>query len=307
MVSKKQIIIDTDPGIDDAIAIAVALFSEKLEVKLMTTVVGNVSVDKVTTNALKLMSFFNKNIPVAKGADTPLLREVIDASDVHGSTGMDGYDFPEPASELLLGVHAVEAMRQVILESDDNITIMAIGPLTNIALLIKMYPDLIKKIDELVIMGGALGRGNKGPLSEFNIAVDPEAAKIVFESGLKIVMAGLEVGLKALVYPEDSEIIKTLNSTGDMIYNLFKKYRGGSFNTGLKMYDSCAVAYLLKPELYEFRDVYVGVETKGELTSGATVVDLKGELNKKPNVKVCFDIDGDKFREWLIESLSKCI
>ncbi len=306
MSAKRPIIIDTDPGIDDAVALGIALFARELDVKLITTVSGNVGIEHVTNNALKLLTFWTLNTPVAKGAARPLLREVRDASEVHGVTGMEGYEFPEPNRGNLLNITAVQAMYQTLKESEEKITIVAIGPLTNVALLLREYPEIKEKIAEIVLMGGALGRGNFGVLSEFNIAVDPEAAKIVFESGLAIAMTPLDVGLKALVYPQDSEEIKQMNQTGDMMYSLFKKYRGGSFNTGLKMYDSCAIAYLLKPEMFTVQNVFVAVETKGEYTSGATVIDLKASLGKAANCKVCVDIDEELFKTWFLAALKRC-
>lgn len=186
---RRPIIIDTDPGIDDALAIAIALFSEELDVRLITTVAGNVSLEHVTNNALKLLNFWGKDVPVAKGAAHPLIEPFIDASNVHGVSGMEGYDFPEPKEELLLQEHAVNAMRRVILESREPVTLVPIAPMTNIAQLLTMYPEVKENIREIVIMGGSAGRGNKGVMSEFNVATDPEAAKIVFASGLPIVMA----------------------------------------------------------------------------------------------------------------------
>jgi non-specific riboncleoside hydrolase len=307
MQDKRKLIIDTDPGIDDAIAIAIALFSDELDVKLITTVAGNVSLDLVTENTLKLLTFFGKGVPVAKGAKEPLIQKFDDAKNVHGASGMDGYEFGEPVRSNLLEEHAVNAMRRTILESDTKVTIAAIGPLTNIALLLKMYPEVKENIDEIVFMGGSLTRGNKTVMGEFNIATDPEAAKIVFGSGVKLVMAGLDMGLKALVYPEDSEKIKTFGKTGDMMYSLFQKYRGGSFKTGLKMYDSCAIAYLLCPEMYELTDTYIDVETQSALTLGCTIVDLKGYMKKEANAKVCTEINPDIFKEWFLKSIKKCI
>lgn len=306
-MEKRPIIIDTDPGIDDALAIAIALFSEELDVKLISTVAGNVSLENVTNNALKLLSFWEKDIPVAAGADRPLIEPLVDASNVHGVTGMEGYDFPEPKKELLLEEHAVNAMRRVIMESAEPVTLVPIAPLTNIALLFTMYPEVKANIKEIVMMGGSAGRGNKGVMSEFNIATDPEAAKIVFDSGLPIVMAGLDVGWKALVYPEDSAKLLEMGKTGEMAYCLFKKYRGGTFGTGLKMYDSCAVAYLLCPELFTVEETFVDIELAGSMTRGCTVVDLKGYLKQKPNAKVCTDIDGEKFRKWFLEYVGRCI
>lgn len=306
-MKKRPIIIDTDPGIDDALAIAIALFSQELDVKLITTVAGNVCLEHVTSNILKLLNFWEKDIPVAAGAARPLIEPLVDASNVHGATGMEGYDFPEPKKDSLLKEHAVNAMRRVIMESKEPVTLVPIAPLTNIALLFSMYPEVKDNIDEIVLMGGSASRGNKGVMSEFNIATDPEAAKVVFDSGIPIVMAGLDVGWKALVYPEDSEKMLKMGRTGEMAYCLFKKYRGGSFGTGLKMYDSCAVAYLLCPQLFTVEETYVDVELTGEMTRGCTVVDLKGYLKKAPNAKVCMDIDGEKFREWFLESVNRCI
>ncbi|MEE0691470.1 MAG: ribonucleoside hydrolase RihC [Lachnospiraceae bacterium] len=306
-MSKRPIIIDTDPGIDDALALAIALFSDELDVRLITTVAGNVSLENVTQNTLRLLNFFGKDVPVAMGAAQPLIAEFVDASNVHGKTGMEGYNFPEPKTELLLKEHAVNAMRRVIMESPEPVTLVPIATLTNIALLFAMYPEVRKNIREIVMMGGSASRGNKGVMSEFNVATDPEAAQMVFQSGLPIVMAGLDVGLKALVLPQDSEEIREMGKVGDMAYHLFKRYRGGSFHTGLKMYDSCAIAYLLCPQLYTMEDAYVGVELNGTMTTGCTVVDLKGYLHKEPNAKVCMDIDGEKFRIWFKESIAKCI
>lgn len=305
-MTKRPIIIDTDPGIDDAIAIAIALYNEELDIKLFTTVAGNVSVDKVTNNLLKLLNFWNSNIPVAKGACEPLIEPFVDASNVHGSSGMDGYDFPEPRTENLLKEHAVEAMRRVILTSEEKITLVCIGPLTNVALLFKIYPEVKANVQEIVLMGGSATRGNKGVLSEFNLASDPEAAKIVFESGLKITMVGLDVGWKALVYPEDSIKIKDFGKTGEMIYALLQKYRGGGLKTGLKMYDSCAIAYLLEPSMFTTEETTIVIETTSPLTRGTSLVDLKGYLKQAKNATVCLDINEVQFKDWLLKSLAKC-
>jgi non-specific riboncleoside hydrolase len=304
---KRPIIIDTDPGIDDAIALAAALFSDELDVKLISTVAGNVGLEKTTNNALKLLSFWDKAVPVAMGAERPLLVAPMDAGNVHGSSGMDGYDFPDPDQSNLLAEHAVNAMYRIIRESEEKITLVPIGPLTNIALLLRMYPGVKEKIEEIVLMGGSVTRGNKGVMSEFNMTCDPEAARIVFESGLPLVMAPLDVGWKALVHPEDSVKIKDMGRTGEMIYALLQKYRGGGLKTGLKMYDSCAIAYLLQPSMFEVAETYVAVETAGTLTAGTTVADLKGYLKRPPNAKVCTDINGEMFKDWLLSALKRCV
>lgn len=305
-MKKRPIIIDTDPGIDDAIAIAIALKAEELDVRLFTTVVGNVSLDKVTNNLLKLLTFWDVDIPVAIGASEPLIEKLVDASNVHGETGMDGFDFPIPKTNNVLKEHAVEAMRRVIMTSKEKITLVPIGPLTNIALLFKTYPEVKEKIEEIVLMGGSSTRGNRGVMSEFNIATDPEAAHIIFDSGVPLVMAGLDVGWKALVYPHDSIQIKDMGKTGNMIYSLLQRYRGRGLKNGLKMYDSTAIAYLLQPEMYEIKETYVEVELNGKLTRGTTVVDLQNYLKKEPNAKVLTDINEEMFKDWLLKALKKC-
>lgn len=305
-MKRKPIIIDTDPGIDDAVAIAVALNSPELDVRLITTVGGNVSLEHTTDNALKLVDFFERDVPVAAGAQGPLIAEFVDASDIHGASGMEGYEFPEPDGSKLLGKTAVEAMRDVILASEESVTLVSLAPMTNIALLLKVFPAVKEKIERIVLMGGTCGRGNKGVLSEFNVASDPEAAAIVFSSGVPIAMAGLDVGWAAMLRPEDSERIRDLNETGKMFYSMFGHYRDGSLKTGLKMYDAHAMAYLLDPGMYETQDVYVGIELAGSMTKGCTLVDLRGRLHKPANATVCIGIDAERFRTWLIDSIARC-
>ena len=216
------LIIDTDPGIDDAVAIALALYAPELDVKLITTVAGNVGIEATTGNALKLLAYYGKDVPVAKGAAAPLIRQPEDASDIHGATGMEGFDFPEPKTELLLEKNAVEAMRDVLMAAEEPITIMPIGPLTNIALLLKVYPEVKPQIKEIVLMGGSVTRGNKGVMAEFNIYVDPEAAKIVLDSGLKITMATLDAGLGTVIPPEQTAKLKDMGKVGLMSHDLFQ-------------------------------------------------------------------------------------
>jgi len=305
-MKKIPLIIDTDPGIDDAVAIAIALFSDEVDVKLITTVEGNVNVEKTTLNALRLLSFYNKKVPVAKGFSQPLIRKYQDASDIHGQTGMEGFDFPDYDATNLVEEHAVEKMRQVLIRSNEPVVIMPIGPLTNIGVLLRMYPEVKQKIKQIVLMGGAIGRGNRRVYAEFNIGVDPEAAKIVFESGLDIVMAPMDLGPQALVYREDSEKIKKMNLVGKMFYSLFKNYRSGSFETGLKMYDSCAIAYLLAPKMFTAQKVYVEVDVQSDLSAGQTYVDLRNFLKQKPNVTVLTDLDSKQFKKWFLAAIAKC-
>lgn len=305
-MGSRPVIIDTDPGIDDAVALAIALFADELDVRLVTTVAGNVGLGHTTDNALKLLGFFGRRVPVAAGAAEPLIREFVDASDVHGASGMDGWEFGEPDRSLLLGSNAVDAMRATLLASEEPVTVVALAPLTNVALTLKAYPEVKSHIERIVLMGGTASRGNRGVLSEFNVATDPEAADIVFASGVPITMAGLDVGRAAPLRQEDSERIRREGPVGEMLYALFSHYRSGSLRTGLTMYDAHALAVLLCPDMYELVDTYVGVELAGSMTAGCTLVDLAGRLGRPANATVCMGVDAGRFRGWLVERLARC-
>ncbi len=300
------LIIDTDPGIDDAVAIAVALYTPELDVKLITTVVGNVGIESTTSNTLRLLAYMGKQVPVARGASEPLIRPAIDASDVHGITGMEGFEFPEPNTDLLMDKNAVDAMRDLLMSATEQVSIMPIGPLTNIALLLKTYPEVKTHIEQIVLMGGSVTRGNKGVMSEFNICVDPEAAKIVLDSGLKITMATLDAGLGTVIPPEQTAKLGHMGKVGLMAHDLFQRYRKRSFGTGLKMYDACAVACLVQPDLFTMVDTFVDVELAGSLTVGCTVCDLKGYLDREPNATVTTGVDSERFCTWFMECISRC-
>ena len=297
------IILDTEPGIDDAAAIAAALFAPQLDLQLMTTVAGNVSVEKTTRNALQLLHFWNVDIPLAQGAATPLLRPLRDAAYVHGESGMEGYDFVAHDCQPL-AKPAFIAIRDALMSAPEPVTLVAIGPLTNIALLLTHYPECAFNIRRLVIMGGSAGRGNFTPNAEFNIAVDPEAASRVFQSGIEIVMCGLDVTNQALLAPDYLAKLPELNRTGKMLHALFSHYRSGSMNTGLRMHDLCAIAWLVRPDLFTVKPCFVAVETQGEYTAGTTVVDIEGRLGKSPNVQVALEIDVAGFQQWVADVLA---
>jgi len=303
-MNRTKIIFDTDPGIDDAVALMAALFHESIDIQLITTVAGNVSIDKTTNNTLRLLTFFNKPIPVAQGAASPLVRKLEDASYIHGHSGLDGYDFEQPTQKPL-AEHAVEAMKKLLLASEEKLTLVTIGPLTNIALLLIQYPECKAKIERIVMMAGSASRGNHTPTAEFNVYVDPEAAKHVFSSGVAIVMCGLDVTTKSTLTGEMIAKLPAINQTGKMLHSLFGHYRGGSMATGLKMHDLCAVAYLVRPDLFTTQEAFVDVETQGQLTSGTTIVDLRNTLKQPVNATVCLDIDVPAFRAWFLESLAK--
>lgn len=297
-------LLDTDPGIDDAAAIAAALFAPELDLQLVTTVAGNVSLEKTTRNALQLLHFWNADIPLARGAAAPLVRPPRDAAGVHGESGMEGYDFVEHQRRPL-AVPAFQAIYERLMASPEPMTLVAIGPLTNIALLLIQYPDCQAKIRRLVMMGGSAGRGNFTPNAEFNIAVDPEAAAKVFTSGLDIVMCGLDVTNLAVLAPDFLAQLPTMNRTGAMLHAIFSHYRSGSMSSGLRMHDLCAIALLAQPQLFELRDCFVAVETRGEWTAGTTVVDIEGRLGRQANARVALGLDVAGFRRWVAELLAR--
>lgn len=306
-MNKTPVIISTDPGIDDAVAIALALFSERLDVKLICPIFGNVSLENTKINTEKLLTLYQKEPKVVLGSQQPLLRNSINASNVHGKTGMDGYSFPEPTVYADQSRTAAAAMHEVVNQEENKTTLIGIGPLTDIALFIHLYPQDLEKIEKIVVMGGSLGRGNYGVLSEFNFAADPEAAKIVFDSRLPIQVAPMEVGRQAKVMPETSEKIKQLGKIGDMFYQLFSKYRGGSFATGLSMYDALAIGLVLNPKMFEITSTRVEIEITGALTSGASLIDLKGYLDLPANAEVAINVDPKQFEEWFVNSIAKTL
>lgn len=300
----RKIIIDTDPGIDDAVALAIAMFSEQLDIQLITAVAGNVGLEHTAPNALRLVSFWGSNVPVAAGADRPLVGAVYNAAQAHGETGLMGFDF-EDADARLLPMHAVEAMRRVLMRAQEPITLVPIGPLTNIALLFSMHPEVKEKIDEIVLMGGCYLRGNITPYGEFNIFADPEAADMVLRCGLPIVICPLELGRKALIKGSEVEQLRSVSRTGEMVYSLFSHYRGGDMINGQRMYDSTAIGYLLHPEFYTVKECFAQVEVASELTRGCTVCDIENFWGRSANVRLCTDIDADAFRNWFIAELKK--
>ncbi|KFD25439.1 ribonucleoside hydrolase RihC [Yokenella regensburgei] len=297
------IILDTDPGIDDAAAIAAALFAPELDLALMTTVAGNVSLEKTTRNALQLLHFWEADVPLAQGASAPLVRPLRDAADVHGESGMEGYDFVAHDRQPL-AKPAFIAIRDLLMSAPQPVTLVVIGPLTNIALLLTQYPECKFNIRRLVLMGGSAGRGNFTPNAEFNIAIDPEAAAIVFRSGLEIVMCGLDVTNDAMLDAEYLATLPTLNRTGQMLHALFSHYRSGSMTSGLRMHDLCAIAWLVRPDLFTLKPCFVAVETQGTWTSGTTVVDIEGKLGQPANAQVALGLDVAGFRRWVAEVLA---
>ncbi|MGC6229576.1 pyrimidine-specific ribonucleoside hydrolase RihA [Hafnia paralvei] len=303
------IILDCDPGHDDAIALILALASPELELKAVTTSAGNQTPDKTLRNALRILTLLQRSdIPVAGGAVKPLMRELIIADNVHGESGLDGPELPEP-SFAPQTCNAVELIAQTLRASQQPVTVVATGPLTNIALLLTSHPELHAKISRIVIMGGAAMLGNWTPAAEFNIYVDPEAAEIVFQSSLPIVMAGLDVTHRAQIMSEDIERFRQLgNPVAGVVADLldffmeYHKQEKWGFQ-GAPLHDPCTIAWLIKPEIFTCVDRWVGVETQGKYTQGMTVVDYYSLTANQPNTTVMMDVDRQAFVDLLVERI----
>ena len=304
---KRPIILDGDPGHDDAIAfVLAAAFSDELEIKAITAVGGNQTLAKTTLNYRKIATLLNlKNIPIAAGRDNPLLADLVIAPNYHGESGLDGPTLPDPEVELC-GLTAVELMAKVLRESDEKVTIVATGPQTNVASLLLAHPELKDKIECISIMGGGLVHGNWTSTSEFNIIVDPESAQIEFLSGVPIIMAGLDVTEKAFVLPEEWEKIRQLDNPIAKIvagwcdfFFIHLKELGWP---GALMHDPCSVVVLTHPEIFTWKECYVEIDTEGEYTRGSTVPDYYGLKGKKANCKCLVDVDREKFVEIMYEA-----
>ena len=297
----ERILLDCDPGHDDAIALLLALASPEVELLGVTTVAGNQTLEKTTANAIRVLDFVGRDdVPVAAGADGPLVRERQVASHVHGETGLDGPDLPPPQREPL-DEHAVEFLARHV----GGATLVAVGPLTNVALLLARYPEACP--DRIVLMGGAIGLGNITPAAEFNIWEDPEAAAQVFESGIEVTMIGLDVTHQALLMNEHAERLRGTGRTGRMVAELFDFFHGYHRRVygldGSPIHDAVALAYVFRPELVRTEHRNVVVDTGPELSRGRTYVDLWLRTERPPNAHVAVDIDSAGFIDLLFERL----
>ena len=296
---KRTAIIDCDPGVDDAIALFMALAADNLDVKAITVVAGNQTLDKTSINALKLMECAGSDIPVAKGAADPLVRELFTAAHVHGESGLGNVVLPEPKKGFS-SKSACDTIYEEALKSEQKLLIIALGPLTNIAVTLLKYPDIKERLERIILMGGSCGCGNDTPAAEFNIYADPEAARIVFESGVPITMVGLDVTHKALIYPEE---VRYASQVGNPVVETTEKLLGHMMKISMKyfgfegaiMHDPLAVAYAIDPGVLKTEKYHVDIETKGIYTSGKTVVDIYGVTGKEPTIDVGIEIDRDRF------------
>jgi inosine-uridine nucleoside N-ribohydrolase len=322
----RRIILDTDPGVDDAMAIFLALRSPELKVEAITAVSGNVPLELTLPNALRLVEIAGRtDVPVAGGASVPLVRKLITAKYVHGNNGLGGVDFPaaklKPVAET-----AAALISRLVRSNPGQITIVAVGPLTNIATVLRADPELAGMIPQIVIMGGSLSGGNITPAAEFNLYVDPEAARIVFDAGIPLNMVGLDVTEKVLLREDHIQVLEhaqnpVSQAAGKIMRATLTRTRQGTDATVIAMHDPLTVASLIDPKLLTFKDYYVEVETEGELTAGMTVGYASGpvrssapmasakpqpdpETSFRPNAKVATTVDAERFFNLLLPRLT---
>ena len=308
-MSKKKIIIDCDPGYDDAVALLTAAGDPSVEVLAITTVAGNQTLEKVTRNALRIAKLAGLNVPIAAGACRPLLREqIVVASNIHGETGLDGTTLPE-ADYKVDPRHAAQLIVDTVMnEPPKSVTLVPIGPLTNIALAARLEPKIVQRVKEVVLMGGGFHIGNVKPMAEFNIENDPEAAHIVFEEKWPIVMVGLDLTYQALATNEVKETIASIESEAgrfvtQVLTRFSENYKKSKGFDEPPVHDACAVAYVIDPDIMETRKAPVHVEYSGRYTSGMTVTDLRKPAPQDCHTSVAVKLDRQRFWNLVVNSI----
>lgn len=322
----RRIIIDTDPGIDDALAIFLALRSPEVKVEAITPVAGNVPLDLTLPNALKLLEISGRtDIPVAAGASRPLARQLVTAAHVHGNNGLGGVEFPAPKIHPV-AESAPQLIRRIVRQSPGEVSIVAIGPLTNLALALRDDAQLASQIRSITIMGGSLSGGNITPAAEFNSYVDPEAAQIVYRSGARITMIGLDVTRKVVLSDPMVQMLESAaNPAGRaagriMRATLQQIRRTGGDGGRLLVHDALAMGSFIDPSFVKLEDLHIEVETKGELTAGETVGYRKAPMRRsaplqgapdvtegpawQPNARVAVDVDAERYLSFLVGRLT---
>lgn len=305
-MKKIPVILDGDPGHDDAICWMIANASPLLDIKLICSVNGNQTIDKTTINALKLADLYNINVPVAKGASKPLISKIMPAGNWHGESGLDGYNLKDSNRDLA-PLPAYEMMYKIIQQSSKKVTIIATGPLTNVAILLSTHPDIKDKIDCISIMGGGLKHGNWTPASEYNILVDPEAASIVFNSGIKINAAVLDATETAIIKPDDFIRFKEVgNHVANVVLAWLKFFYKLPMKIGYEgapVHDPLAVLILTDPKLFEVKKMNIQIDLDGEFTRGTFISDNRYSAKQDYNTNVILKIDREKYIDTLIEYL----
>jgi purine nucleosidase len=304
----RPIILDCDPGHDDATAILLARGCPDIELLAITTVAGNQTLEKTTLNARRVCTVANiRDVPIYAGCDRPLRRPLTTAAQIHGASGLDGPVFGPPTVDVA-DEHAVDYIIGALLASDGDITLVPVGPLTNIATAVRREPGIVQRTREVVLMGGAYTRGNHTPAAEFNIFVDPEAAAIVFEAGWPLTMVGLDLTHQAVLPQQVIEEIAAMGTgVGRMVLDMLGSFRENyRRETGLAyppVHDPCAVARVARPDLVRVEEAFVAVETRGRWSSGMTVTDFRGRLGRPMNAKVATGLDTDGFWTLMLDAL----
>ena len=305
----RKIILDCDPGHDDAIAMILAHGNPNIELLAVTTVVGNQTLEKVTYNARAVSTMINMTeVPIAAGCERPLVKEIEVAEDIHGESGLDGPELPQPVMEVC-GKHAVDVIIDTVMsEPAGTVTLCPTGGLTNIAMAIRKEPKIIERVQEVVLMGGGYHTGNWSAVSEFNIIIDPEAAHIVFNAPWKVTMVGLDLTHQALATPEVREKIKAIKTVPSQFVDelleffgtMYKKSQGFDFPP---VHDPCTVAYLIDPTVMTTKAVPVDIELYGNLTRGMTVADFRYPIPENCHTQVAVDLDHEKFWDMIYDAL----
>jgi purine nucleosidase len=307
----KPVILDCDPGHDDMVAIMLAAASPAIDLLGITTVAGNGTLERTTRNARATCALAGiRGVPIAAGAPGPLVGELSTAPTVHGESALDGAELPSGDDVPLEPGHAVDLMARLLGESPEPVTLVPVGPLTNVALLLRLHPELTERIGEFVVMGGSMGAGNVTPFAEFNIWVDPEAAEIVFTSGVPITLCGLDVTHQALATPE---VLARLAGLGtplsrtvvDLLGFFRDRYREIWRLDSPPVHDPVAVARVIDPTLVRCQTAHVAIELHGTHTRGATVCDRYGVLGRAPNAQVATTLDAPRFWDLVIDAIAR--
>jgi ribosylpyrimidine nucleosidase len=304
-----KIILDIDPGHDDAVALMLARIHPRIDLRAVTVVAGNQTLEKTVRNARNVATAVGlTGVPVAAGMSRPMVREQVIADDIHGVSGLDGPVFGEP-SVALDPRHGVDLIVELLMASEGDITLVPTGPLTNVAMAMRKEPRIVERIERIVLMGGSYQLGNITPAAEFNIYADPEAAHVVFSSGRPIVMMGLDLTRQALCTPQ---VVERVRALGNPVANLFVELMEFFAATQRKVFgwqapplhDPTTLAWLIDPTLIETRPMHVAVELRGELTYGRTCCDYFGMTKKAPNAEVAVRLDVPRFWDLIVDTLA---
>ena len=301
--NKIPVIVNCDTGIDDAVALMIALKSEKLDIKLIVTDVGNVNTRQSAINTLNTLELLEApEIPVVVGEGKCFKRER-PRFVAHGNNGLGGYENKDNPRKITEG-EAVEAMYNTLMKSEEKITIVCISPTTNLAKLFVKHKDCLDKIEQVVVMAGSIEEvgQNEIPYPEFNISGDPEAAEVLFNSGIKLMIIPMEMGHTAYLEWEDVYKTKNMNFTGETLEFIYRSYRDRHVKNGIATHDGCAIAFLTNPELFKVRDVFAEIKYYDSIDTGVLVMDF----NKKPNAKTCIEVDVPAFRKMYFDYLKRC-